>query len=35
VGRGSAQGKNRDPPSGSLSETNNDCQVKFELIHFI
>jgi hypothetical protein len=26
-------GENRDPPSGSASETNNDCQSKFELIH--
>src|SRR5271154_1209213 len=28
-----ALGENRDPPSGSASETNNDCQIKFELIH--
>jgi len=26
-------GENRDPPSGSASETNNDRQIKFELIH--
>src|SRR4051812_50213794 len=28
-------GENRDPPSGSASETNNDRQIKFELIHVI
>ena len=28
-----ARGENRDPPSGSASETNNDCQVKFKLLH--
>jgi hypothetical protein len=26
-------GENRAPPPGFASETNNDCQVKFELIH--
>ena len=30
-----ALGENRDPPSGSVSETNNDCQVKFELIQLM
>ncbi len=28
-----AQGENRVPPSGSVSETNNDCKIKFKLIH--
>src|SRR5205085_6472196 len=28
-------GENRDPPSGSASETNNDRQIKFELIQII
>src|SRR5437763_17040818 len=28
-------GENRDPPSGSASETNNDRQIKFELIHLM
>src|SRR5215831_11180166 len=36
-GRGTvpARGENRAPPSGSASETNNVCQVKFELTHFM
>jgi hypothetical protein len=33
--RSQISGENRGPPSGSLSETNNDCQVKFELIQII
>ena len=28
-----ARGENRAPPSGSVSETNNECQIKFELLH--
>ena len=28
-----ARGENRAPPPGSASETNTDCQVKFELPH--
>jgi hypothetical protein len=28
-----AQGENHAPPTGSALETNNDCQVKFELMH--
>src|SRR5205823_3183771 len=33
AGRGTvpARGENRAPPSGSVSETNNVCQIKFEL----
>src|SRR2546421_12465788 len=27
------RGENRAPPSGSISETNNECQIKFELLH--
>jgi hypothetical protein len=27
-----APGENRAPPSGSASETNNECQIKFELL---
>ena len=30
-----ARGENRAPPSGSVSETNNECQIKFELLHLI
>ena len=30
-----ARGENRAPPSGSVSETNNACQIKFKLIHLI
>src|SRR4029079_9933193 len=30
-----ARGENRAPPSGSVSETNNDCQVKCKLIQII
>ena len=28
-----AQGDNRAPPPAPFSETNNECQIKFELIH--
>jgi hypothetical protein len=37
TGRGAvpASGENRAPPSGSASETNNECQNKFELIQII
>ena len=27
-----AQGENRVPPTGSASETNNDCKIEFKLI---
>ena len=30
--RGPGSGENRVPPSAPASETNNDCQIKFELI---
>jgi hypothetical protein len=29
------QGENRAPTFGSLSETNNECQINFELLHMM
>src|SRR5215831_8472432 len=36
-GRGAvpARGENRAPPPGTHFETNNDCQIKCKLLHFI